>query len=155
MYSPLERFFDKKRGGGGVKNVDINKQMMKSCKSSHERYQLELAAKRKQKLEEEALSNAKKQETVKEAEKAANSKKNEEEKKEIEHDILLMKSGITIAEDSVEAGNKELDACLRSVNLDRNKLISAQSKINMGVKRKGELPYELVILKKKLKGIGQ
>ena len=49
---------------GGLENVDINKQMMKSCKSSHERYQLDLAAKRKQKLEEEALSNAKKQETV-------------------------------------------------------------------------------------------
>ena len=39
-----------------------------------------------------------------------------------------MKSGITIAEDSVDAGNKELEACLRSVNLDRNKLISPQSK---------------------------
>ena len=128
MYSPFERFFDKKRGG--LENVDINKQMMKSCKSFHERYQLDLAAKRKQKLEEEAMSNAKKQETVKEAEKAANSKKNEEQKKEIEHDILLMKSGITIAEDSVDAGNKELEACLRSVNLDRNILISAQSKIN-------------------------
>ena len=63
-----------------------------------------------------------------------------------------MKSGITIAEDSVDAGNKELEACLRSVNLDRNKLISAQSKISMGVKRKGELAYELGILKKKLEG---
>ena len=127
---------------GELENVDINKQMMKSCKSSHERYQLDLAAKRKQR-------------TVKEAEKAANSKKNVEQKKEIEHDILLMKSGITIAEDSVDAGNKELEACLRSVNLDRNKLISSQSKISMGVKRKAELAYELDILKKKLKGIGQ
>ena len=33
-----------------LKDVDINKQMMKSCKSSHERYQLDLAAKRKQTL---------------------------------------------------------------------------------------------------------
>ena len=76
----LKDFLVRKRG---LENVDINKQMMKSCKSSHERYQLDLAAKRKQKLEE-ALSNAKKTKTVKEAEKAANSKKNEEQKKEID-----------------------------------------------------------------------
>ena len=94
---------------------------------------MDLVAKRKQKLEE-ALSNAKKQETAKEAEKAANSKKFEEQKKEIEHDILLMKSGIKIAAYSVDDGNKELEACLRSVNLGRNKLRSAQRKISMGVK---------------------
>ena len=54
-----------------------------------------------------------------------------------------MKSGIKIGKDFVDEGNKELEACLRCVNLDRNKLISAQSKICMGVKRKGELPHEL------------
>ena len=64
-----------------------------------------------------------------------------EQKKEIGHVIVLMKSGIKISEDSVD-GDKELEACLRSVNLDRNKLISAQSKISMGVKRKGELAHE-------------
>ena len=122
-------------GGGGVGNVDINKQMMKSCKASRERYELDLAAKRKQKLEEEALPNAKKQETAKEAEKAPNSKIIEEQNKEIEHDILLMKSGIKIAEDSVDEGNKELEACLRSVNLDRNKLISKQNKYGCKKKR--------------------
>ena len=45
---------------GGLENVDINKQMVKSCKASRKRYELDLAAKWKQKLEEEALSNAKK-----------------------------------------------------------------------------------------------
>ena len=37
----------------------------------------------------------------------------EEQKKEIEHEILLMKFGIKIAEDSVDEGNKELEACLK------------------------------------------
>ena len=33
----LKDFLIRKGGGGGVENVDINKQMMKSCKASRER----------------------------------------------------------------------------------------------------------------------
>ena len=59
-----------------------------------------------------------------------------------------------MAEASVEEGNANLAQCLKSSTLGRKGIQSAQSKIDMGVKRKQELTHEIEILVKKRKKIG-
>ena len=54
---------------------------------------------------------------------------------------------------SVEEGNAELACCLQSFSLNRKLLQEAQSKIDMGVKRKQELNNEIKILEKKRKSM--
>ena len=116
--------------------MDINRSMMKSCSESHQMYELELSNKRKQELEEETASKLAKLAADQEVEKTAYSEEISRTKNAIESDILLIKSGIDIAELSVSEGNKALENCLKSSSLDRKKLTSAQFKISMGVKRK-------------------
>ena len=55
----------------------------------------------------------------------------------------MIKNGIKIAEKSIKEGNLELEKQLKQNNLNRDALVSAHSKISMGVKRKNELENSL------------
>ena len=51
---------------------------------------------------------------------------------------VLLKSS-KVAESCIDEGNAELEILTKAKIIDRNKLISSQTKISMGLKRKAEL----------------
>jgi len=62
-----------------------------------------------------------------------------------------MLQSIKVADTCVEEGNMELETLTKGKVINRDKLIGAQSKISMGLKRRAELYNELEVLEKKLK----
>lgn len=114
--------------------------MRRSCESSHSRYQYYLSEKRKE--EEEAETRKREQENVQK-------KKDNAETLERERSFLL--TSMQTAERTIEEGNIELEAITKTKNINRDKLISAQTKISMELKRKAELSLELSEVEKKIK----
>jgi len=77
-------------------------------------------------------------------------KKSQSERDQLEREKAIILKGIEIAEKSVIHGNSEMEHLLALQRMDREKLIGAQSKISMGVKRKSELSTELDLLEIKI-----
>ena len=82
----------------------------------------------------------------------------EESKKELAKELETVKvalskaeNGISIADESVDEGNKDFKELLSKTNSTRKDLQRAQSKIEMGIKRRPELVTDETVLKKKLK----
>ena len=125
---------------GGGDEVEVTKELRKSCEASHSRYQFYLSQQKKEEEEEAARKKA-----LEELER----RKDETENLERERDILM--KSIKVAENCIEEGNLELSAVTMSKTLDREKSIAANTKITMGLKRKSELSQELDELEKKRK----
>ena len=71
---------------------------------------------------------------------------------EVENKIWFLKKGIKVAESSVEEVNQELAEAMEGKTLKRDKIISCQSKITMGLKSKTELNEKLrKMVEKKIK----
>ena len=68
---------------GGVKNVDISKDMLNSCKGAYRRYGLDLRNKKKRLEEEEVVSKAAKEASALEAEKNAKGKEKNKGKRKL------------------------------------------------------------------------
>lgn len=68
---------------------------------------------------------------------------------EIEKNVLLQ--SVKVSDTCIKEGNMELETLTKRKVINRDKLIAAQSKISMGLKRKAELSKELEVLEKKLK----
>ena len=117
---------------GGIERVSSSKTLIKNGQNSHALYKAKLAEENRQKRE--AAENAKRIEED-------NQKATEIE--EIDNGILMIKSGIKVAEKLIKEGNLELEKQLKQSNLRRDTLASAHSKISMGVKRKNELENSL------------
>lgn len=130
---------------GGSEKVPITKKLLKSCKEARSKYENDLYEKQQLSLKEAEASKAEKEAA------AANEKmsKNQEELAKMERDIDALNTGISIADKSIVDGNAELSNCLQSKSLSRGKIQQAQSKIEMGVKRKAELLKVIEIVKAK------
>ena len=129
----------------------VTKKMLQNVKASRQRYQADLEAKRLL-LEREAAKKGEEEQRRKELERQDELKK--EHSKELETVKTVQsqtENGICIANDSVDEGNREFKELLSKKNATRKDLQRAQSKIEMGIKRRAELLTEETILKKRLK----
>lgn len=129
---------------GGLENLVINKQLIQMCSDAHLRYKSEQDLKRKQEEKEQAEKEKAKREE-------ATAIKKREKSDEIASEIKLLKTAISVAEQSVTEGNLEFQACMRCTSLNRKKLEQAQAKIDMGLKRQSSLELELAVLEKRKK----
>lgn len=131
----------------GTNNVIITKEMIRSSDNARSKYEEHLAAEReiREKTEREKLIAA--------AEIEANSAKAKaaQEQENVQQDIVILSTGIEVAEKSVIEGNQALSECLKSKSLDRKTIQAIQSKIEMGIKRKIELTKEIESLQSKKK----
>ena len=66
---------------------------------------------------------------------------------------LTIQNRLTVADGSVKEGNGQLKQLLTQKNCTKKDLQRAQSKIEMGLKRRAELEEDQEVLKKKLKEI--
>ena len=82
-------------------------------------------------------------ETKKELERRQKQKNSETEIEQLERDRNIIRKGICIAESYIEERNTELDEVMKVKVINRERLISCQTKFNMGVKKKIELSKEL------------
>ena len=64
-----------------------------------------------------------------------------------------LQNSLTVADDSVKEGNEQLKQLLTHKNCTKKDLQRAQTKIEMGLKRRAELEEDQEVLKKKLKEI--
>ena len=125
---------------GAIEKATISKTSIKSDQNFHALYKVKLAE-----------DNRQKREAAESARRIEEDNQNATEIEEIDTDILLIKNGIKIAEKSTKEGHLELEKKLKQNNLNRDVLVSAHSKIPMGVKRKNELKNSLKSAKIKRK----
>ena len=76
--------------------------------------------------------------------------------KQCQSDMETLKAGMKIAELAIEEGNNEFSQCLDSRSIDRKDIrlklqMCAQSKLDMGLKRKASLAEEIVVVEKQIK----
>ena len=64
-----------------------------------------------------------------------------------------LQNSLTVADDSVKDGNEQLKQLLTLKNCTKKELQEAQSKTEMGLKRRAELEMDQEVLNKKLKEI--
>ena len=64
-----------------------------------------------------------------------------------------LQNSLTVADDSVKEGNEQVKPLLTQKNCTKKDLQRAQSKMEMGLKRRAELEEDQEVLKKKLKEI--
>lgn len=126
----------------GVRNMTVSKGMIKSCENARSRYEAYLQEQRKQKELEEAAKKA-----------TEEREKSKDAHEQLSIEIEVLKKGIEIAERSIEEGNIELCDVTKSKVINRDKLMSSQNKISMGIKRKAELSTELKELEKRKKTV--
>ena len=120
-------------------DIPVTKEMLQNFKASRQRYQADLEAKRLL-LEREAAKKKEGQQRRKELERGDELKK--EHSKELETvktALLQTENGICIANESVDEGNREFKELLSKNNATRKDLQRAQSKTEMGIKRRAEL----------------
>ena len=66
-----------------------------------------------------------------------------------------LQNSLTVADHSFKKGNEQLKNLLTQKNCTKKDLQRAQSKIEMGLKRRAELEEDQEVLKKKLKEINE
>ena len=120
----------------GLLNFEIDKSLLASVKTSRQRYELDLMAKRR--IAEENEKRERKLPKIYESEIL---RLNDE----IAQRVVAMRA----AELAVEEGNKELQKALLKKPLRQLELQTASSKIEMGLKRKSELDDAVAELEKK------
>ena len=113
--------------------------LIESCRNARTRYVTFLDEKKKIEME-----------TKKELERRQKEKNSETEIEQLERDRNITKKGICIAESCIEEGNTELGEIMKAKVINRKRLISCQTKISRGVKRKTELSKELKELDSKI-----
>ena len=125
---------------GGYMKFLINRNLVLSVKTARQKYQ-DLEAKR--------LLREKESERIKLAdEMKENNKLLEEKLSNAEAEIKIKKVVISVAEESIQEGNKKLQKQLKQSKISRNEIQKAQSMIDMGLSRKRCLSTELEELQK-------
>ena len=125
---------------GGYMKFLINRNLVLSVKTARQKYQ-DLEAKR--------LLREKESERIKLAdEMKENNKLLEEKLSNAEAEIKIKKVFISVAEGSIQEGNKKLQKQLKQSKISRNEIQKAQSMIDMGLSRKRCLSTELEELQK-------
>ena len=113
----------------GVDKTDIEESPIESCGNARTRYATFLDEKKKIEME-----------TKKELERRQKEKNSETEIEQLERDRNIIRKGICIAESCIEEGNTELGEVMKAKVINRERLISCQTKINMGVKERQNYP---------------
>ena len=140
---------------GGVMNVKISKDLLRSVQSASQRYLAFLDEKRKNEKKEEEEKKRK------ELEAAEYSKKNEElekkkaEREQHEKDKSTLKDGIAIAEEVLDEINAELGKHLAGKTVDTKKIKRCHSKLSMAMSRKRQLESEVAEIEKKIQKLDQ
>ena len=117
---------------GGITKVSVNKQLLSSVKSARQRYESDLAAKRR--LEEAKQSEKEKKQEIDSL---------NEELQLIDEQLKMKENGIKVALETVEEGNKNLEKELATPKSSKGKMQQAQSMISMGLERKRKLEEEI------------
>ena len=113
---------------GGIKEIKVTQELLRSCEKARERYGVFLEQQRKV---EEQMKQARVNEGL--------AKQTKDAVSEVESETRFLKKGIEVAEMSVEEGNYELGEAMKGKTFNRDKIVLCQSKITMGLKRKTEL----------------
>ena len=108
-------------------------------KTARQKYQQDLEAKR--------LLREKESERIKLADEMKEKNKSLEENI-VEAEIKIKESGISVAEESIQAGNEKLQNQLKQSKISRSEIQKAQSMIDIGLSRKRCLSTELEELQK-------
>ena len=74
-----------------------------------------------------------------------------EAREQIGRDLKILKAGIASAEESITTGKNEIVALMSKKPINKEKVMSSQAKIGMGLKWKGELSIEEELLNQKKK----
>ena len=130
---------------GNYLNVDVTKKLLHSVKNSHIRYKADLEEKKRLEL----ARREKQRKESDEKDKAIQGNKRRDKINEICRDIDLKKKSISVAEEIIEEGNKELQICLQKKPLSRDEFRRAESKIEISLKRKKKLEVEILLLTNK------
>ena len=117
---------------GGITKVSVNKQLLSSVKSARQRYESDLAAKRR--LEEAKQSEKEKKQEIDSL---------NEELQLIDEQLKMKENGIKVALETVEEGNKNLEKELAAPKSSKGKMQQAQSMTSMGLERKRKLEEEI------------
>ena len=123
-------------------DVVIDQPLMLAVKNARMKYGKSLD-------EERAKESGAKKETEAMEEK----EKKKEALQQVERDLAVFKAAIGTAEKSIAEGSSELGKLVTQKNMNRAKLVSNQTKIEMGVKRKAEMELEIELLVKKKKDL--
>ena len=121
--------------------------MITSVRNAHRKYFLDLQTKSETKITEEKET----QQALNEAAEKVKESAKKEQIAIINRDIKIKKSVIDEAEEMIQDGNKQLQNCLAKRNLNRKQIQQAQSKIEMGLKRKLHLEKEMGDLEQRKK----
>ena len=78
-------------------------------------------------------------------------KTRKEAREQIGRDLKILKAGIASAEESITTGNNEIVALMSKKTINKEKLMSSQAKIDMGLKWEGELSIEVELVNQKKK----
>ena len=130
---------------GGIMNIKITKDMIRTCDDAYRNYTAYLAS------EEE-----KKKDEIKRKEEAAHVESTIRNKEELTADLnelkckaITLRKDITAAHEVSKEGNQELAKCLQK-SVDKDQLRRCQMKIDMGLKRKEKLDKEVIEVEKKI-----
>ena len=117
---------------GGIEEIEVTQELLRSCERARERYGAFLEQQRK--VEEQMKLARVKEELAKQTKDAVS---------EVENKTQFLKKGIEVAETSVEEVNHRLGEAMKGKTLNPDKIVLCQSKITMGLKRKTELNENL------------
>ena len=131
-------------------DIPVTKEMLQNAKALRQRYQVDLEAKGFL-LEREAAKKTEEQRRKDVERENELKKEHSKELQTVKTALSQIENGICIADESVDEGNREFKELLSKKNATRKDLQRAQSKIEMGIKRRAELLTEETILKKRLK----
>ena len=119
-------------------NNQITKEHLKSCQESKKAYEGYLQAQRDiEKVEE------------KKRREAAAQKEIPSEKNDLQGELDTFKAGVNAALAVVMEGDEEMGKCLAGNAPGTLKM--SQAKVTMGLKRKGELDKEVIVIEKKIR----
>lgn len=110
--------------------------MLDSVAKSRQRYEKDMVEQKKRD-EQKRKADEEYESSVKEA------SQKKEKLEQFDRDISTLKAGIDAAEMSIVSGNVELSELIRDKHMSREKLAQAQTKIEMGLKRKSDLQAEI------------
>ena len=131
-----------------ILDIPITRSLLDDVKDAWRRYVADLESAKKIEQEEEARKKKLEAQNKVEAEKS-------QELSVVRASLQQLQSSLAVADDSVKEGNDQLKQLLSQKNCTKQLLQRAQSKIEMGLKRRAELEANQDVLKKKLREIEQ
>ena len=136
---------------GGAKLIEITSKLRQYVQDASSKYKKQLA------VEKEA---AEKELRMREAKKKANAEKEQREASDcqqrkrltaLQKELKLVKEGKRVADEIIKDGTEELTKAMLKANPSRQELMSIQTKMDMGVKRKAEMDIKENDILKKMK----